>query len=57
VRSGTGPPARRGRPRPAYARTMFSTGSSAWDVVLQIGIAAALLVTIILLIRDHFGRR
>jgi low affinity Fe/Cu permease len=35
---------------------MFSTGSSTWDVVLQIGIAAALLVTIVLLIRDHRRR-
>ena len=36
---------------------MFSTGSSTWDVVLQIGIAAALLVSIVLLIRDYRGRR
>lgn len=36
---------------------MFSTGSGTWDVVLQIGIAAALLVSIILLIRDYRRRR
>lgn len=36
---------------------MFSTGSATWDVLLQIGIAAALLVGIVLLIRDYRGRR
>ena len=34
-----------------------STGSGTWDVVLQIGIAAALLVSLVLLIRDYRGRR
>jgi len=46
-----------GRRSAAYPGAMFSTGSSTWDVVLQIGIAAALLVSIILLIRDYRGRR
>ena len=36
---------------------MISTGSNTWDVVLQIGIAAVLLVSIILLIRDYRSRR
>lgn len=34
-----------------------STGSGTWDAVLQIAIAAALLVSILLLIRDYRGRR
>jgi hypothetical protein len=34
-----------------------STGSGTWDAVLQIGIATALLVSIVLLIRDYRGRR
>jgi LPXTG-motif cell wall-anchored protein len=34
-----------------------STGSTAWDTVLAIGIAAALLVSILLLVRDYRGRR
>jgi LPXTG-motif cell wall-anchored protein len=34
-----------------------STGSGTWDTVLQIAIAAALLVSILLLIRDYRGRR
>jgi hypothetical protein len=33
------------------------TGSGGLDVVLQLAIAAALLVTIILLIRNYRGRR
>lgn len=32
------------------------TGSSGWDVVLQIAIAVALLVSIVLLIRNYRGR-
>jgi hypothetical protein len=34
-----------------------STGSGTWDTVLQIGIATALLVSILLLIRDYRSRR
>jgi hypothetical protein len=34
-----------------------STGSGTWDVILQIAIAAALVVSIVLLIRDYRGRR
>ena len=33
-----------------------STGSAGWDAVLQIAIALALLVSIILLIRNYRGR-
>jgi hypothetical protein len=33
-----------------------STGSAEWDAVLQIAIALALLVSIILLIRNYRGR-
>jgi hypothetical protein len=32
------------------------TGSAEWDVVLQIAIALALLVSIILLIKNYRGR-
>lgn len=32
------------------------TGSSGWDMVLQIAIAVALLVAIVLLIRNYRGR-
>jgi hypothetical protein len=32
------------------------TGSAGWDLVLQIAIALALLVSIILLIRNYRGR-
>jgi hypothetical protein len=35
----------------------LSTGSAAWDTVLQIGIAAALLVTLVLLARNYRNRR
>jgi hypothetical protein len=35
----------------------LSTGSATWDVVLQIGIAAALTVTLVLMIRDYRNRR
>jgi hypothetical protein len=51
------------RTRPAaasrsYARDMgLSTGSPTWDAVLQIGIAGALLVTLVLLARDYRNRR
>ena len=42
---------------PAYARRVFpSTGSGTWDVVLEIGIALALLVTIVVMIRNYRGR-
>jgi LPXTG-motif cell wall-anchored protein len=34
-----------------------STGSTGWDAVLQIGIAAAMLVTLVLLVRDYRNRR
>ena len=44
-------------PRTSYARTMIpGTGSGALDVVLQIGIAAALLVTIVVLIKNYRNR-
>ena len=32
------------------------TGSSAWDVVLQIAIALALLVTIVLMVKNYRNR-
>jgi hypothetical protein len=32
------------------------TGSAGWDVVLQIAVALALLVSIVLLIRNYRGR-
>jgi hypothetical protein len=35
----------------------LSTGSAGWDAVLQIGIAAAVLVTLVLLVRDYRNRR
>jgi hypothetical protein len=35
----------------------LSTGSAAWDTVLQIGIAAVLVVTLVLLVRDYRNRR
>jgi len=35
----------------------LSTGSAAWDTVLQIGIAGGMLVTLVLLARDHRNRR
>ena len=35
----------------------LSTGSPTWDAVLQIGIAAVLLVTLVLLVRDYRNRR
>ena len=57
----------RSRPRPpgvgtgaaAYPRAMgpLSTGSPTWDLILEIGIAIALLLTIVLLIRNYRGRR
>jgi low affinity Fe/Cu permease len=34
----------------------LSTGSATWDVVLEIGIALALVLTIVLLIRNYRGR-
>ncbi len=32
------------------------TGSSGWDVVLQIGIALALLVTLVLMVKNYRDR-
>jgi hypothetical protein len=32
------------------------TGSSSWDLVVQIGIALAMVVLIVLLIRNYRGR-
>ncbi len=32
------------------------TGSAVWDTVLQVGIVLALLVSIVLLIRNYRGR-
>ena len=44
-------------PRRSYPRTMIpGTGSSTLDVVLQIAIAVALLVSIVLLIRNYRNR-
>ena len=45
------------RRRPAYAQPMIpGTGSGALDVVLQIAIAVALLISIVLLIKNLRGR-
>ena len=33
-----------------------STGSGTWDTLLQLGAAAALLVSIVLLVRNYRGR-
>jgi hypothetical protein len=45
------------RRHPAYSGGMVpGTGSEALDVVLQIGIAVAMLVLIVLLIRNYRGR-
>ena len=42
----------------AYAGCMFpSTGSGTWDLLLQLAVAAVLLVSIVLLIRDYRRRR
>ena len=51
-----GPPARGDR---AYPRVMgpLSTGSPTWDVILEVGIAVCLVLTIVLLIRNYRGRR
>ncbi len=35
----------------------LSTGSTVWDTVLEIGIVAALVVTLVLLYRDYRNRR
>jgi hypothetical protein len=44
-------------PLPPYARDMIpGTGSATLDVVLEIGIAVALVVLIVLLIRNYRGR-
>jgi hypothetical protein len=34
-----------------------STGSAFWDTVLQLGLAAAMTVTLVLLVRDYRNRR
>jgi hypothetical protein len=45
------------RRRPPYPRYMpLSTGSATWDTVLQIGIAAAIAVNLVLLIRNYRNR-
>jgi low affinity Fe/Cu permease len=43
----------------AYPGVMgpLSTGSATWDVILQVGIAVCLVLTIVLLIRNYRGRR
>jgi len=33
-----------------------STGSSGWDVVLQVAVALALIVTLVLLVRNYRDR-
>ena len=44
-------------PRPAYADGMIpGTGSDGWDLVLQIGIVLALLVAIVLMIKNYRDR-
>jgi low affinity Fe/Cu permease len=35
----------------------LSTGSPTWDVIVQVGIAVGLVLTIVLLIRNYRGRR
>ena len=35
----------------------LTTGSAFWDTVLEIGIAAALTVTLVVLVRDYRNRR
>ena len=41
----------------AYAGSVIpGTGSAGWDVVLQIGIALVLLVSIVVLIKNYRGR-
>jgi hypothetical protein len=35
----------------------LTTGSATWDTILQIGIAAALVVTLIVLVRNYRNRR
>ena len=56
ARVPAGPPARGDR---AYPRVMgpLSTGSPTWDVILEVGIAVCLVLTIVLLIRNYRGRR
>jgi len=59
TRRGRGAPSRHGRHRrPIYPRDMLpGTGSPVLDVVLEVGIIAALVVTIVLLIRNYRDRR
>jgi hypothetical protein len=46
-----------GRRGPSYPRDMpLSTGSATWDTVLQIGIAAAMAVNLVLIIRNYRNR-
>ena len=42
--------------RGSYAGGVFGTGSSTLDLVLEIGIALALLVSLVLLWRNYRGR-
>jgi hypothetical protein len=42
--------------RPRLGDMIPGTGSTAWDLVLQIAIALAMLVLIVLLIRNYRGR-
>ena len=46
-----------GRRGPPYPRGMpLSTGSATWDTVLQVGIAAAMAVNLVLIIRNYRNR-
>ena len=49
---------RAGRPRPSgsYAGPVIGTGSATLDLVLEIGIALALLASLVLLWRNYRGR-
>ena len=49
---------RAGRPGPrdSYAGAVIGTGSASLDLVLEIGIALALLVSLVLLWRNYRGR-
>ena len=44
------------RPGGSYAGGVIGTGSSTLDLVLEIGIALALLVSLVLLWRNYRGR-
>jgi hypothetical protein len=51
-------PSAAGRPaRTAYPRGMpLSTGSATWDTVLQLGIAAAMVANLVLIVRGYRNR-